>query len=160
MPWKILGGSWPKSGARRSWTRSSGCPICFPTFGIRHASQLRTHPLRGAVFESWIITEIVKARLHRGVRGNEFFYRDRSSHEVDLVLSAADHTSAVEIESARTVSSEFLVALRRFTELMTGAGVPERVETHLVYGGEEGGMRGETSLVPWATMADFPWAEH
>ena len=34
--------------------------------GIREPEQLRLHPLRGAIFESWVIAEIYKAYVHRG----------------------------------------------------------------------------------------------
>jgi predicted AAA+ superfamily ATPase len=40
--------------------------LCF-LLGIRRAEQVREHPLRGAIFESWVVSEIVKARVHRGL---------------------------------------------------------------------------------------------
>lgn len=54
--------------------------------GIRNADQLREHPLRGAVFETWVISEILKARAHRGLPPSLTFFRDRKGTEVDAVI--------------------------------------------------------------------------
>jgi uncharacterized protein len=35
--------------------------------GIRSAAQLMEHPLRGGVFENWVMLEVLKARLNRGL---------------------------------------------------------------------------------------------
>jgi len=32
--------------------------------GLRSADQLATHPLKGSIFESWVVSEIVKHRVH------------------------------------------------------------------------------------------------
>ncbi len=37
--------------------------------GIRHPEQIRTHPLRGAIFETWVASEILKARPPRPAAG-------------------------------------------------------------------------------------------
>jgi predicted AAA+ superfamily ATPase len=42
--------------------------VCW-LLGIRDSGQLRSHPLRGAIFETWVVSEIVKHRTNRGERG-------------------------------------------------------------------------------------------
>ncbi len=37
--------------------------------GIRSADQVRSHPLRGALFETWVATEVLKGRTNRAVTG-------------------------------------------------------------------------------------------
>src|SRR5207302_1267549 len=51
--------------------------------GIRSPDELRAHPLRGPIFESWVASEVVKARVHRGLPPNLFFFRDRKGAELD-----------------------------------------------------------------------------
>ena len=58
--------------------------------GIREARQLRTHPLRGALFETWVVSEVLKHRTHRGRSGGLSFYRDRNGAELDLVIEEPD----------------------------------------------------------------------
>ncbi len=44
--------------------------------GIRNADDLRVHASRGAVFESFVLAELVKAYAHRGRRPPVYFWRD------------------------------------------------------------------------------------
>ncbi len=75
--------------------------------GIQAAAQVETHPLRGALFETLIITEMIKARAHRGLPSNLYFWRDRESHEVDVVVDEAGLLLPVEIKSGATLSSDW-----------------------------------------------------
>ena len=43
--------------------------------GIRSAEELRHHPLRGPIFESWVAAEIFKHRAHRGETVGMFHFR-------------------------------------------------------------------------------------
>ncbi|HEV3457879.1 MAG TPA: ATP-binding protein, partial [Thermoanaerobaculia bacterium] len=54
--------------------------------GIQNAEQLAVHPQRGALFESWVVAELLKARFAHGMASNLFFWRDRTGHEVDLLI--------------------------------------------------------------------------
>ena len=42
--------------------------VCW-LLGIRTPEQLRSHPLRGPIFETWVVSEIVKHRTNRGENG-------------------------------------------------------------------------------------------
>lgn len=45
--------------------------------GIHSPGQLRDHPLRGAIFETWVASEILKSRTHRGLSPSLSFFRGR-----------------------------------------------------------------------------------
>jgi len=45
--------------------------LCY-LLGIQEPSQLRLHPLRGAVFESWAVAEVYKAQTDRGMIASGF----------------------------------------------------------------------------------------
>ena len=70
--------------------------------GIREPAQLVSHPLRGALFENYIVAEVAKAFLHHRRTPPLFFWRDRTGHEVDLVIEAGDTLFPVEIKSTQT----------------------------------------------------------
>jgi uncharacterized protein len=53
---------------------------------IESPRQLQGHPLRGALFETWVVSEIAKAHFHRGRRPQLSFYGERTRLEIDLVL--------------------------------------------------------------------------
>ena len=78
--------------------------VCW-LLGIRTPGQLRNHPLRGAIFETWVASEIMKHRINRGDLHRLSFYRDRNGVEVDLIIEHPTHRTLVEVKSAETVSS-------------------------------------------------------
>lgn len=72
--------------------------------GIREPDQLRLQPLRGALFESWVVSEVCKWRAHRGLTTNLFHYRNEKGLEVDLLLEEGNALIATEIKSGATVA--------------------------------------------------------
>ncbi|MCL2728173.1 MAG: ATP-binding protein, partial [Bacteroidales bacterium] len=80
--------------------------ICF-LLGIETPEQLKTHPLRGAIFENYVVLEFLKNRFNAGKANNLFFYRDKSQREVDIVQQFGHQYHAYEIKSAVTFHSDF-----------------------------------------------------
>ena len=91
--------------------------LCY-LLGIREPEQLRLHPLRGAIFESWVISEIYKANVHKGMQPNLFHYREARGPEVDLIIEQGRDLAAVEIKSGATVTRDFFKNLTSFSGRM------------------------------------------
>ncbi len=53
--------------------------------GIQEPGQLATHPLRGSIFETFAVSEIVKTRLNSMENTEFFFWRDSNGNEVDVI---------------------------------------------------------------------------
>jgi len=123
--------------------------------GIRSAEQLRTHPLRSALFETWMVTEIAKHRTNRGERGGLTFYRDRSGAEVDLVIERGDRLTVVEAKSSQTATNRLLDAPRRVGAIVQQTG--RRCEKIVVYGGDQVQQRSDARLVPWSRLHEEAW---
>jgi hypothetical protein len=125
--------------------------LCF-LLGIRDPDQLRHHRMRGAVFESWVISEVMKAHHHRGVSPSIFFFQDRRGLEVDLILErGGNEIAAAEIKSGATLAGDFLKPLDSLAEALAEAGGPA-VEAALVYGGERAATRRGVRVVPWGQL--------
>lgn len=123
--------------------------------GIRSPDQLRSHPLRGAIFETWVTSEIVKHRMNRGETGGLSFYRDRHGVEVDLIAESPDRLTLVEAKAGRTASPGLFDGLRRVKGLL---GQPPRpCDALLVYGGDEPQTRSDAKLVPWNRLHEEAW---
>ncbi len=116
--------------------------------GIEEESQLATHPLRGALFETWVVSELLKGRYNKGRSSNLSFWRDRSGHEVDLLQEEAGRLTAVEVKTGATVTADALRGLRRWLEIAGDASG----KAVLVYGGGESQRRGGIEIVPWASV--------
>jgi len=127
--------------------------------GIETPAQLDTHPLRGAVFECWVVSEILKYFHHRGQRPHLYFYRDQRGEEVDVLVERGSKWIAVEIKSSFTPSEDFYRGLERFAS--AAAHLPQRerraVEKIVVYGGAETQRRSAGLLLSWKDIDSYDW---
>lgn len=117
--------------------------------GIQEPGQLALHPLYGALFETWVVGECLKVRWHRALETNLYFWRDRSGHEVDLLVDQGQQILPVEIKSGQTVAADFFGSLKRWQELAGEAAKP----AVLVYGGRDQQWRSDCSVVPWRGLS-------
>ena len=123
--------------------------VCW-LLGVRTPGQLRSHPLRGSIFETWVVSEIAKYRTHRGETRGLSFYRDRNGAEVDLVIEHPLRVTLVEAKSAETASSSLFRGVRRVRRHIEESPRPCRVV--VAYGGDQHQDRSEGSLVPWRKL--------
>ena len=122
--------------------------------GIRSAAELRHHPLRGAIFESWVASEVFKAVTHRGDQLRLSHYRAAGT-EVDLVLNQGTRLILAEAKSGSTVTPHFFGGMRRLAGELEGAGFA--VERRLVYGGDQRQSPGGVEVVPWDRLLELSW---
>jgi predicted AAA+ superfamily ATPase len=113
--------------------------------GIRTKGQLETHPLRGQIFETMVVSELVKSRLNKGERPNFHFWRDNNGNEVDLVVDQGDGLIPVEIKSGKTISGDALGGLEKWRALAGDACL----EPILIHGGADSYRRNGVHLVGW-----------
>lgn len=113
--------------------------------GIRETAQLVNHPLRGALFENYVVSEVNKAYANHRRDSPLFFWRDRTGHEVDLLIEEAGELFPVEIKSGQTVAGDMLAGLRWWGSL---AARPPEAAT-LVHGGADAYSRSGISVRPW-----------
>ncbi len=124
--------------------------------GIRNPEQLRHHPLRGPLFESWVAAEIYKHRAHRGLPPNLRHFRESRGLEVDILVEDGLALTAVEVKSGATVDRSFLKPLERFRDLL--APYPElSLCARLVHGGEGYQRRTAAEVIGWREMAAVEW---
>lgn len=113
---------------------------------IREPEQLRHHPLRGALFESWVAAEVLKRQVHAGLTPRLYHYRESRGLEVDLLLEAGGQRYAIEAKSSATLAPEFFAPLERLS------GVLPDIRAGVVYGGNTVHRRDPLIAVPWNQM--------
>jgi predicted AAA+ superfamily ATPase len=65
-------------------------------------------PMAGAIFENWVISELIKSYWHRAKDAPFYFYRTKDGKEVDLICSDSGRTIAAEVKlSAAPVKNSF-----------------------------------------------------
>jgi len=117
--------------------------------GIQTAEQLATHPLRGALFENWVVSERLKARCHTGERANLYFWRDNAGLEVDLLEETAGRLCATEVKSGATFAVEWTESLSKWRTLATADAEPG---ARVIYGGEKSFTFKGFDIVSWREL--------
>ncbi len=101
--------------------------------GIQEPSQLVAHPLRGSIFETLVVSELVKTRFNLGERAALSFWRDSNGNEVDIIADLGLKLMPIEIKSGQTVNRDFFTGLERWQTLAGDLAVAPA----LIYGGTE-----------------------
>jgi predicted AAA+ superfamily ATPase len=117
--------------------------------GLQHHQQVSTHPLRGALFETLVISELAKQRLNAGERPELYFWRDSNGNEIDVIMDTGSHLLPIEIKSGVTVAGDFFSGLRKWRQL-AGEQAGRQL---LVYGGEESYRQNDIEVVGWKELA-------
>ena len=118
---------------------------------------LETHPLRGPLFETWVLGEIAKAHHYRGRRPQMFFYREQNRLEIDLVLEKGADLTVIEIKSARTPSGKHFGAFDRLAKTLDEWDAPRISDRIVIYGGDETQARSAGTLLSWRDLDDRDW---
>ena len=118
--------------------------------GIRTISHLETHPAKGAIFETMVVTEFVKNRTNKGLPINLYYWRDKAGHEIDLIIDNEEVLLPIEIKSGKTINSDFFKNLDYFKKI-TGFQ-----NSLLVYNGELGQKRSNgTEVINWKDISTY-----
>jgi predicted AAA+ superfamily ATPase len=118
--------------------------------GARTPEYVATLPQRGALFENWVMLEILKTRHNRGETPDLWFLRDKLGHEVDaLVQTGPEMFAAVEMKSGETFSTDFFKGLDFWR-----THLPARALTSwVIYGGKSLLETSRGTVLPWNDLA-------
>ena len=118
--------------------------------GIQSHEHVHSHPLRGALFENMIISDILKNRFNRGKTDNLYYLRDSKGHEVDLLLDYGPHVDMFEIKSTKTLGSDLFKGLLYFKKLYS-----QTRHCRLVYGGDQSRIQHGIHTIPWQSVSSM-----
>jgi hypothetical protein len=118
--------------------------------GIQNPEQLITHPLKGALFESWVVSECLKKHYHAGLTPKLYHFREAKGLEIDVLIESPQHFTALECKSSETVHSDFFKNLERFGEWWDD---PLPLHRQVVYGGELSQARSQGAICGWRGWA-------
>jgi len=120
---------------------------------LRTVDDLNRHFAKGALFENFVINEILKNSLNRNLPPRHYFWNAAGANEIDLLLDRGGRLLPVEIKSGRTINTNFFDGLKYFQPL---AGVLPS-ESYLVYGGDEVQKRSLAQVLSWKNLGDIPY---
>ncbi len=82
--------------------------LCAHLTGWTSAATLMSGAMRGAIFETYVVGEILKSWWHRALEPPLYFYRDRDGREIDLLFDYDGNLWPVEVKHASTVRREWI----------------------------------------------------
>lgn len=114
--------------------------------GIHKPEELLTHYMRGALFENFVIGELIKQRFNKGREHNLNFWRDNHGHEVDVILNSGKRLIALEIKSSETIVNEQFKSLAYWNHLTS------EQKGYLVYAGDISQTRSTATVLSWKDL--------
>jgi len=119
--------------------------------GIDTKKQLLTHSLKGNIFESFILSEVLKNRYNKGSDSDIYFWRDKTGHEIDCIIEKSNKLIPVEIKSGKTLTKDQLKNLIYWNKLSKG----NPKNSYIVYGGDLTQKRSCGNLISWKNINSF-----
>jgi predicted AAA+ superfamily ATPase len=117
--------------------------------GISNEQQMSINSMRGPLFESLVVSEIIKSRYNQSLDLNIFFWRDNIGNEIDILLDEADGAVPIEVKSGQTVNKDFYTYLKKWLSDVSGI---DR-QGYVVYGGEDSFKRDGVEILSWNNIS-------
>lgn len=100
--------------------------------GITSANQIETFYMRGALFENFVVSELLKRRLFAGKSDELYFWRDSNGVEIDVIEEDNLEIKAYEIKTSETMNTAFFSNIKKIKEI---AGLKAE-NTAVIYSGK------------------------
>ena len=112
---------------------------------IRCPEDLFLNASRGAIFENYVIAELLKRRLHAGQESDLYFWRDSAGHELDIIIDLGNRLIPVEVKSGQTIAKDFFKGLNFWKALSNDPSAPAA----LIYAGSRSLHQKNTAVYSW-----------
>ncbi len=119
--------------------------------GIESAGQLVNYPLRGALFETMAVSELIKNKFNQGRLPQPFWLSDKSGHEVDYITEKEGELSGIEIKAGETFSKDYFINLKYWQKRK----IIKPKDSLVIYGGEEDQVRKSGQLRSWRKLPEM-----
>lgn len=119
--------------------------------GIKDVDALLTSSYKGAIFENYVILELMKTHKAKGAKWNYYFWRDSNQNEIDLIVENGTVIHLIEMKASLTVKSEHINALHCLDRHLYAHTI-----THsLVNFYDESQPRSNEKIVSWREAGDL-----
>ncbi len=84
---------------------------------IRNIDHLKTHPLLGSIFETFIVSECFKRFYNLGETPPLYFWRDQAKNEIDLLIYNGRYGFPIEIKLSQSFHSDYRKTIEHWLDL-------------------------------------------
>jgi predicted AAA+ superfamily ATPase len=123
---------------------------CF-LLDIESSRQLGRDKMRGAIFENYVVMEVIKHRYNRGLLNGVYFYRDSNKNEVDILLKEEGEITAIEVKSSMTYHTSFEDSL---SKLSSWIKTPVR-NKYIVYTGDFENTASDIKVINYRHLLEY-----
>jgi predicted AAA+ superfamily ATPase len=118
---------------------------------IENSKQLELKSFRWALFENFVILDLIKRRFNQAKSSNLFFWRDSAGNELDLLIDQAEQLIPIEVKSGQTVTPAFFKGLNYWQKLTGSEG------GYVIYAGNQMEKRSQgRTVLPYTDLAKLP----
>jgi predicted AAA+ superfamily ATPase len=94
-----------------------------------------------------VVTELIKKRTNAGLTINLYYWRDKTGHEIDIIVDEGGELLPIEIKSGKTINTEFFKNIDYWSKLSN----TER--SILLYAGEPSQKRSNgKEILNWRSL--------
>lgn len=119
--------------------------------GIESPEHLAIHTSRGAIFEGFVIAEIIKNLYSQGKTPALYYWREHSGVEIDLIIEQPQQLIAIETKSGITIREEYTRNLEKIQKTINDYPV----KPVIVYGGDENIITNGIQITSWQDIANI-----
>ena len=123
---------------------------CF-LLDIESSRQLARDKMRGAIFENYVVMEIIKHRYNRGLLNGVYFYRDSNQNEVDILLKEEGEITAIEVKSSMTYHTSFEETISKLSEWINTPIINKLI----IYTGDFENTSGNIKLLNYKNLQSY-----
>ncbi|MDR3625159.1 MAG: ATP-binding protein [Chlamydiales bacterium] len=116
--------------------------------GIQSASQVASHYLKGGLFESMVIADLMKQKWNLGQIPHMYFWRDQQDNEVDCLFENNGRMTPLEIKSGQTIAPDYFKGISFWNKITL-----EPSNGIVVYGGEQNQKRETAHVMGWKAFS-------
>ena len=117
---------------------------------IENTEQLKTHYLKGGLFENFVITEFIKRYANQGKEQHLYFWQDHKGTEIDLLIDKGQDITPIEIKAGETSNASYFDNLKYWSSL-----AKKDNDSHVIYSGNDSLSLQNGQLWSWMDMGEI-----
>jgi predicted AAA+ superfamily ATPase len=118
--------------------------LCY-LLGIKSVEELRISSYKGAIFENYVLLEILKSQHAQGNQLDMYYWRDTNQNEIDLLIIDGQKIHCIEMKASLTVRPEHIKALHYLDDFINSY----QLKHYLVNFFEESQKRSNELILSW-----------
>ena len=115
---------------------------------INSVEELLLSHYKGAIVETFAVSELLKYRFNQGKKSELYFYRDKHGFEIDAIADW-QQAFAIEIKSNNAPENKLSANVRKYAQLNPNT------QTAVFYLGEKTMNINNTAYLAWQDWGDF-----